>query len=373
MNPIEKLHSLGQSIWYDNIERRLLNNGELAAMIERGDIRGVTSNPSIFNNAIANSNDYDEALIPLAQDGLQKEEIYENLAVADIQAACDLFMTLYKESNRGDGYVSLEVSPYLAHDTDGTCQDAARLWAWVDRPNLMIKIPATKAGLPAITRSIAAGINVNVTLIFSVERYQEVMEAYLLGLEQRLEEGEPIDHVASVASFFVSRIDSNVDQRIEEILASPNENAHYVETHRGKVAIANAVVAYAKHNGVFSGERWEILKEKGAQIQRPLWASTSTKNPAYPDTLYVDALIGPNTVNTIPPKTLHAFRDHGTAELTLDGEWKEADMLFVELESAGISMDEVTQQLEDQGVKSFADAFTSLLDSVEKRRLNALA
>ncbi len=374
MNPIKKLHSLGQSIWYDNIERRLLNNGELAAMIERGDIRGVTSNPSIFNNAIANSDDYDDALIPLAQDGLQKEEIYENLAVADIQAACDLFMPLYKESNRGDGYVSLEVSPYLAHDTEKTCEDAARLWAWVDRPNLMIKIPATKAGLPAITRSIAAGINVNVTLIFSVERYEEVMDAYLTGLEQRLEAGGPIEHVASVASFFVSRIDSNVDKRIEDILTSPNENAHYVEMHRGKVAIANAVVAYARHKNIFTGKRWESLKAKGAQIQRPLWASTSTKNPDYPDTLYVDALIGPNTVNTIPPKTLAAFRDHGTAELTLigDAEGEDADMLFVELESAGISMEEVTQELEDAGVKSFADAFTSLLDSVEKRRLNAL-
>ncbi len=372
MDPIEKLHSLGQSIWYDNIERRLLKNGELAAMIARGDIRGVTSNPSIFNNAIANSNDYDEALVPLAKQGLSKEKIYEGLAVTDIQTACDLFLPLYKQSNRGDGYVSLEVSPYLAHDTDGTSADAARLWKWVDRPNLMIKIPATKAGLPAITRSITAGINVNVTLIFSVERYGEVMEAYLLGLEQRLESGRPIDHVASVASFFVSRIDTNVDERIEEILASPNLNAHYVEMHRGKVAIANAIVAYARYQQIFQGTRWEKLREKGAQIQRPLWASTSTKNPAYPDTLYVDALIGPNTVNTIPPKTLEAFQDHGTAELTLDRDWKEADMMFVELESAGISMEEVTQELEDQGVKAFADAFTSLLESVEQRRLAAI-
>ncbi|MBC8507559.1 MAG: transaldolase [Anaerolineales bacterium] len=368
MNPIEKLHSLGQSIWYDNIERRLLNNGELAAMIERGDIRGVTSNPSIFNNAIANSNDYDDALIPLAKDGLSKEGIYESLAVADIQAACDLFLPLYKESKRGDGYVSLEVSPYLAHDTDGTCKDAVRLWEWVDRPNLMIKIPATKEGLPAITQSIAAGINVNVTLIFSVERYEEVMDAYLVGLEQRLEAGKHLDHVASVASFFVSRIDSNVDKRIDEILASPMHNAHYVEIHKGKVAIANAKVAYARHKEVFSGDRWTQLKESGAQIQRALWASTSTKNPEYPDTLYVDQLIGPNTVNTIPPKTLAAFAEHGTAEMNLEKDVKDADTLFVELESVGITMAEVTQELEDSGVKSFADAFTNLLESVENRR-----
>lgn len=341
-------------------------------MIARGDIRGVTSNPSIFNNAIANSNDYDEALAPLAKQGLSKEKIYESLAVADIQAACDLFLPLYKQSSRGDGYVSLEVSPYLAHDTEGTCKDAARLWEWVDRPNLMIKIPATKAGLPAITRSIAAGINVNVTLIFSVERYEEVMDAYLLGLEQRSEAGEPIDHVASVASFFVSRIDTNVDDRIDEILESPMENAHYVEMHKGKVAIANAKLAYARHKEVFKGERWEVLKVNGAQIQRPLWASTSTKNPDYPETQYVDQLIGSNTVNTIPPKTLEAFADHGIAELTLEEGVEEVDTLFVELESAGISMEEVTQELEDAGVKSFADAFTSLLESVEKRRLVAI-
>jgi transaldolase len=362
MNPIKKLHSLGQSIWYDNIERRLLNNGDLAAMIKRGEIRGVTSNPSIFNNAIANSSDYDEALLPLAKQGFSKEEIYENLAVADIQAACDLFLPLYKETNCGDGYVSLEVSPYLANDTEGTAVDAARLWARVGRPNLMIKIPATKAGLPAITTSIAAGINVNVTLIFSVQRYQEVMEAYLKGLEQRLAAGEPIDHVASVASFFVSRIDSNVDKRLDG----------KSEELMGKVAIANAKVAYASHKEIFSGPRWEILKLAGANIQRALWASTSTKNPTYPDTLYIDQLIGPNTVNTVPPKTLTAFADHGTAELTLGADLAEGRAIFVKLGELGISMQDVTQELEDAGVKSFADAFTHLLDAVENRRLAAV-
>ena len=368
MNSLQKLHSLGQSIWYDNIERKLLTNGELAAMIEAGNIRGVTSNPSIFNNAIANSNDYDDALVPLAKDGLSKEEIYESLAVADIQAACDLFHNLYEETKGADGYVSLEVSPYLAHDTEGTCNDAARLWAWVDRPNLMIKIPATKAGLPAITRSIAAGINVNVTLIFSVQRYKEVMEAYLQGLEQRLEAGESPEHVASVASFFVSRIDSNIDGLLEKS-ASQVELASSL---KGQVAIANAKVAYAVHKDVFSGPRWERLKVKGANIQRALWASTSTKNPNYPDTMYVDQLIGPNTVNTVPPNTLLAFADHGNAALTLEANLDQAYAVFDDLTIVEISMEAVTQELEDAGVKSFADAFTSLLESVERRRAAAL-
>lgn len=362
MNPIDKLHSFGQSIWYDNIERRLLENGELAAMIERGEIRGVTSNPSIFHNAIAKSNDYDAALVPLAKNSASKEEIYEALAVEDIQAACDLFRPLYDETNGGDGYVSLEVSPYLAHDTVGTAADAARLWNRVDRPNLMIKIPATKAGLPAITESIAAGINVNVTLIFSIERYREVMEAYLTGLEQRLAVGEPIGHIASVASFFVSRIDSNVDKRLDVI---GGERAVALQ---GKIAVANAKLAYAAHKMIFAGERWERLQAAGAKAQRALWASTSTKNPAYLDTKYVDELIGPNTVNTVPPATLIAFRDHGSVALTLEADLDVAQADMDELAVLGISIDEVTQKLEDQGVKAFAEAFTALLESVESRR-----
>ncbi len=314
MNPIEKLHSLGQSIWYDNIERRLLKSGELAAMIERGEIRGVTSNPSIFHNAIAKSNDYDAALVPLAKDGVGKEEIYETLAVDDIRAACDLFRPLYDETNGGDGYVSLEVNPYLAHDAAGTAVDAARLWTWVDRPNLMIKIPATKAGLPAITKSIAKGINVNVTLIFSIERYEKVMEAYLAGLEQRLAAGLPIESVASVASFFVSRIDSNVDARLEAIGSQPAANL------QGRVAVANAKLAYAAHKKIFAGSRWEKLRASGGYAQRALWASTSTKNPSYSETKYIDELIGPNTVNTVPPATLIAFGEHGSAALTLEAD-----------------------------------------------------
>jgi transaldolase len=363
MNSIKKLHSLGQSIWYDNIERQLLTSGEMAAMIDRGKIRGVTSNPSIFNNAIAKSNDYDHALEPLAKEGASKEKIYEALAVKDIRDACDLFRPLYDESVGGDGFVSLEVSPYLAHDTLGTVKDAARLWKLVDRPNLMIKIPGTRKGLPAITQSIAAGINVNVTLIFSIERYEKVMEAYLDGLDQRLASGQPIDHVASVASFFVSRIDSNIDSRLESL------GGDGAKELQGKIAVANAKLAYAHHKEIFAGQRWDQLRSAGGNIQRALWASTSTKNPSYPDTKYVDELIGPNTVNTVPPKTLIAFQDHGTAELTLESDLEAAQAAMDELALLDISMAEVTQELEDQGVKAFADAFTALLESVEKRRV----
>ena len=366
MKPIEKLHGLGQSIWYDNIERRLLNNGELAAMIGRGEIRGVTSNPSIFHNAIAKSGDYDDALLPLAKTGASKEEIYETLAVEDIRAACDLFCPLYDQTDGGDGYVSLEVSPYLAKDTSGTAADAARLWAWVNRPNLMIKIPATREGLPAITQSIAAGINVNVTLIFSIRRYEEVMAAYLAGLEQRLAAGQSINQVASVASFFISRIDSNIDNRLDAI------GSQKALALKGQIAVSNAKLAYAAYKKAFSGQRWEKLQAAGGRAQRPLWASTSTKNPAYPDTKYIDELIGPNTVNTVPPATLIAFADHGTAALTLEADLAAAQTAMDELAALGISMTEVTQELEDQGVKAFADAFTALLDSVEKRRRAAV-
>lgn len=361
MNPVDKLHNLGQSIWYDNIERALLENGELKAMIVRGEIRGVTSNPSIFNNAIANSNDYDDDLASHAKSGASKEEIYESLVVEDIQNACDLFRNLYDKTYKADGYVSLEVSPYLAYDTQKTIDEAARLWERVNRPNLMIKIPATKEGLPAITETISAGINVNVTLIFSIERYKGVMTAYMHGLERRLNEGYPIDHIASVASFFVSRIDSNIDQKLEKL---HNERA---DALRGKIAVANAKLAYAAHKQSFSSELWIRLDKKQGHLQRPLWASTSTKNPAYPDTKYVDELIGPNTVNTMPPSTLVAFLDHGTAELTLDLGLDEAERAMENLDIMGVSMDEVTQELEEQGVKSFADSYTSLLETLETR------
>ena len=368
-NPIQDLLALEQSIWYDNIERRLLKNGEMAAMIERGDIRGVTSNPSIFNNAIAKSDDYDSALIPLAQDGKSAKEIYESLAVADIRTTTDLFRPLYEETKGGDGFVSIEVNPHLAYDTKATCTEARRFWDLVDRPNLLVKIPATPQGLPAIESSIAAGINVNITLIFSVTRYLEVMDAYLSGLETRLEAGEPIDDVASVASFFVSRIDTKTDRYLEEVIREEEPNADFATSLRGRMAVANAKIAYQKFREVFGSERFEQLEESGARIQRPLWASTSTKNPGYPDVKYVEELIGPNTVNTLPPDTIAAFKDHGKVNLTLESGLDESKQAFEDLEMLGISFQQVTQELEDEGVKAFADSLSALLDTIEQRRV----
>lgn len=363
MTPIKKLTSLGQSLWYDNIQRKLLVNGELNAMIQRGDIRGVTSNPTIFQNAIAKTNDYDAALIPLAWGGWNAENIFWQLAVEDIQEACDLFAPLYEKTKGGDGYVSIEVSPYLARDTEGTIQQAQELWARVNRPNLMVKIPATKEGIPAIRASIAAGINVNVTLIFSLSRYAEVMDAYLAGLEDRTSKDLPIHNIASVASFFVSRVDSKIDPKLPE--DSPL---------RGKAAVANAKLAYEAFESIFTSPRFATIKARfRARAQRPLWASTGTKNPAYPDTLYVDELIGPDTVNTVPPATLDAFRDHGNAGLTVTQDLEGAQNIFVELKALGISMSSITTELEEEGVKAFADAFDALLASIDERRKNALA
>ncbi len=371
MNAIKQLHALGQSIWYDNIERGLLANGELAAMIERGEIRGVTSNPSIFSNAIVKSNRYDYDLITLAEDDYTSEQIYESLAIADIQSACDLFFPLYAQTTGGDGYVSLEVSPYLARDTEKTCQDAARLWKRVARPNLMIKIPATLEGLPAITRTIAAGINVNVTLIFSIQRYEAVMDAYMAGLEQRIAAGESVDSIASVASFFVSRIDSNVDARLQKIVDAGGDAGIRAAALQGKIAIANAKLAFVRHKAAFAGGRWQKLAQANAKIQRALWASTSTKNPAYRDTLYVDELIAAHTVNTVPPDTLMSFGEHGTAALTLERGIDLAQAEMDELAALDISMDAVTQELEVEGVEKFAAAYTTLLKSVGQRMKSA--
>jgi len=360
--PIEQLTVLGQSLWYDNIQRRLLENGELAAMIRRGEIRGVTSNPSIFHNAIAKSADYDSALAPLAVSGLGSEAIFWHLAMEDIRAACDLFLPLYEQTMGVDGYVSLEVSPLLASDTAGTIAQAKELWAQLNRPNLIVKIPATPAGIPAIRAAVAAGINVNVTLIFSLERYQQVMDAYLSGLEDRLLAGGEIENIHSVASFFVSRVDSHIDP----LLPADSPLA-------GKAAIANAKLAYDAFRAVFGGARFGKLQMAKANLQRPLWASTSTKNPAYPDTLYVDSLIGPATVNTVPPATLQAFLEHGTAAETLLSGLEEARQHLRALAEAGIVMDAVTAQLEAEGVQAFENAFSALLDAVEARRLRIVS
>mgnify|MGYP001117292476 CR=1 FL=1 len=362
-----ELFEIGQSVWYDNIRRGLIENGEMQRMIERGEIRGVTSNPSIFMKAITQSTDYDKSLEPLKETELNAEEIFFSLAIEDIKAATDLFRSMYQESNRGDGYVSLEVSPYLADQTQETVDQAEDLWKRIDRPNLMIKIPATKAGLPAIEAAIFSGINVNVTLIFSLDRYQEVMEAYIKGLERRLQAGLPLESIASVASFFVSRIDTKVDDRLQKIIDKGGVDAEKAKSLLGKAAIASARIAYEQFSQVFSTNRFTKLREKGAHVQRPLWASTSTKNPDYRDVRYVEELIGPNTVNTMPPQTLKAFLDHGVVEETIEKNLEDAKQCLEDLESLGISMSLVTDELLDEGVKSFADSFTELLEAIDRR------
>ena len=370
MNTTQQLHQLGQSVWYDNIQRSLLKNGNLAGMISRGEIRGVTSNPSIFMNAITKTGDYDNSLFPLASSGMDALELFFTLAIEDIQAAADLFLPLYHETNGGDGYVSLEVSPYLAYDPDATVSQAKELWKRVNRPNLMIKIPATMAGIPAIINSVAAGINVNVTLIFSLERYAQVMDAYLKGLEQRLAHSLPITNIASVASFFVSRVDTNIDKQLDAIIQAKGANADKAHALLGKAAIANARLAYADFKQIFSSERFLKLKAHGAQPQRPLWASTSTKNPQYRDVIYVEELIGPHTVNTMPPQTLTAFLEHGNVRLSIEEDLDQAHQMIAHLFGLGIDMAQVTQQLEDEGVKAFSDAFDTLLSAIRVRSGN---
>jgi transaldolase len=362
------LVKLGQSIWYDNIERGLLQDGTLARMIERGEIRGVTSNPSIFHQAITGSDRYDADLERLAAAGLSSLEIYENLAIADIQQAADEFRPLYDRTEGEDGYVSLEVNPHLATETEKTVEEARRLWETVDRPNLMVKIPATREGLPAIQESVRAGLNINITLIFSLQRYAEVMEAYLEGLEARLADDLPVGHIASVASFFVSRVDSNVDRRLEAVIKAEGPEAQRALRLLGRLAVANAKLAYARFKDVFQGPRFERLAASGARLQRPLWASTSTKNPKYSDVKYVEELIGPNTVNTVPQNTLEAFKDHGEARLTLEEDLELAEQALRELETVGLSMDEVTQELEEEGVEAFARSFDRLIEAIEERR-----
>jgi transaldolase len=368
MNTTLKLLELGQSIWYDNIQRNLLKSGEFSGMIERGEIRGVTSNPSIFMNAITKSNDYDASLFALAKSGWNTEEIFYHLAIEDIQEAAGFFAPLYQQSAGGDGYVSLEVNPLLANDSAGTLAEVKRLWQRVNRPNLMVKIPATSAGIPAISQAIADGININVTLIFALERYGQVMDAYLQGLERRIKAGLPVNTIASVASFFVSRVDTNIDNRLKKLAASGQISAERANSLAGKAGIANARLAYSEYTNVFQSERFTKLKASGANAQRPLWASTSTKNPAYRDVMYVEELVGRNTVNTVPPQTLAAFLEHGQVRTSIADDLPAARQLFLELKACGISMEEVTQELEEEGVKAFADAFSTLLRVVEEKR-----
>ena len=366
-SPLHALHEQGQSVWLDYIRRGIIDNGELAGMIRDYDLRGVTSNPSIFEEAIGKSDDYDDDMEFLAADGAEADEAFETLAVDDIQRAADLFRPIYDAANGHDGLISLEVSPLLASDTQRSIDEARRLWKLVDRPNLMIKIPGTDEGIPAIEQLLSEGINVNITLLFSLAGYERVMEAFLRGMERRAEAGQPLDRVASVASFFVSRVDTAVDAELEKIAKEGGPNAEKAKGVTGRAAIANAKLAYQRFSEVFAGERWERLAAKGAQVQRPLWASTSTKNPAYRDVIYIESLIGPHTVNTVPLATLEAFTDHGEVRRTVDADLDQARAELATLQELGIDLDAVTEKLQVEGVEKFAKAYNQMIQAVGEK------
>jgi transaldolase len=354
---LRKMHELGQSPWVDELSRDDIKNGGLERLIEDG-ILGATSNPAIFQKAIAGSELYDEQLLELARKEDDPKEIFWGIARTDITDACDIFMPVYERTGGEDGYVSLEVQPDIAYDTEATIEEAARLHGMIDRPNLFVKIPATLQGLVAIEEMISRGKSINVTLIFSLERYREVVRAYIRGVKRLVESGGDPSDVRSVASFFVSRIDSEADQRLEELGADDLE---------GRLAIANAKIAYQIYKQVFGGSRWRSLEERGANRQRLLWASTSTKNPDYPDTLYVDNLVGPQTVNTMPKQTIEAVKDHGNIRPTLEEGVEEAKELLERLREAGLDYEDVTDTLEQEGIQKFADPFHALLEEIERK------
>lgn len=358
MNPLIELQSYGQSFWYDNIRRKYLADGTVSRFIEDDGLKGMTSNPSIFEKAIANGDEYDEQIKQLISDGNDLIATYEALAIEDIKAACDLFSGVYADTDQVDGYVSLEVSPELAHFEENTVTEAQRLFAAVDRPNLMIKVPATPAGVAAFEQLTSEGINVNVTLMFSMDHYEAVANAYIKGLSKFVEDGGDPANVSSVASFFVSRVDSAVDQ---QLTASDSPNAASLF---GKTAIANSKLVYLRYKELFHGPSFEALREKGAKVQRLLWASTSTKNPEYPDTLYVDELIGPETVNTMPPNTIDAFRDHGQLENTLEKDIEQAKAVMHDIAELDINIVEVTQLLQEKGVEAFSLSYNQLLGAL---------
>jgi len=368
-NALLGLQKYGQSVWLDYIRRNIILNGDLQKLIDQDGLRGITSNPSIFEKAIAGSNDYTDLLTELGKQGVPTGDIYERIVVRDIQDSADKLLPVYKSTNRHDGYVSLEVSPTLARDTQGTIEEARRLWNAVNRPNIMIKVPGTPEGVEPVRRLTSEGLNINITLLFAQEAYIAVAEAYLDGLEAALKAGKDISGIASVASFFVSRIDTLVDSNIDERLKNAKgADAQVLESLRGKVAIANAKQAYRYYQKMIESPRWKALAAKGAQSQRLLWASTSTKNPKYRDVLYIEELIGPDTVNTIPPATMDAFRDHGVLRRTLDTDLAAADKTMSDLEKAGISMKQITSKLLDDAIKLFDDAFTQLHQVVDQKR-----
>jgi transaldolase len=367
MNRLQKLHDAGQSIWLDFIDREMLRNGELERRIAEDALTGMTSNPTIFEKALAEGTAYDEQLAS-APGSLSAWDLFELIETDDVRSACDIFEPVYERTGGADGFVSIEVSPSSAHNTDATVLEACRLWAMVGRPNVMIKVPGTKEGAVAVKRLTTEGVNVNITLLFSRAAYDSVIEAYLSGLEERVAVGKPIHQISSVASFFVSRVDTEVDKRLDaKIESTTPAAAERLEKLKGRIAVANAKLAYALFRERFQGPRWEALAAQGARLQRPLWASTSTKNPAYRDVMYVEELIGPDTVNTMPPATIEAFRDHGEVKQTVDKNIDGERKLIAELEDLGISLENVTDKLLVDGLKSFQKSFESLLARIESK------
>jgi len=375
MNPLLELAEYGQSYWLDNLTRAMIKNGELEKRAKEQGLRGVTSNPAIFDKAISNSDDYADQIKQLVQERRSVREIYEALVVKDVQDACDVLRPVYDDTDGLDGFVSLEVSPYLAHDTEGTMTEARRLYKAVDRPNCFIKIPGTKEGVPAIEQMLYEGVNINITLLFSIESYEAVAQAYVKALERRAEEGKSVDDVSSVASFFLSRIDVLTDELLNHQIIPEKEWGEKPKPQEllGRTAIASAKKAYQSYKEIFSGDRWEKLSQKGASVQRPLWASTSTKDPLYSDVKYVEPLIGPNTVNTLPERTIAAFADHGKVEPdTIEKDLDEADAIFNKLKQVDIDLDFVTNQLVNEGIQKFINPFNELMDTLARQRQEIL-
>jgi transaldolase len=369
-NPLLQLKALGQSVWYDNIDRAQLVSGQFKRLLDEDGVVGVTANPTIFQKSISHGNAYDEQMSQLISEGKSTGEIYEALVFKDISTVADLLRPIYDSTSGRDGYVSLEVSPDLAHDTEGTLSEVRRFWKTVNRPNLMIKIPATPEGIPAIHQALSEGININITLIFSIENYRQVADAYLSALEERNGEGKDISHIASVASFFVSRVDTLVDKLLEDKIKATSDSAEQqkLKSLEGKAAIANARLVYQDFKRIFSTPRFESLKHAGAHVQRPLWASTSTKNPAYRDVLYAEELIGPDTVDTMPLETVENFRDHGRVRYSIEDNIPQARAELAALEAVDIHYDQVTQQLQDEGVQKFADSFHELFAGIAAKQ-----
>lgn len=367
-NRLEEIRDAGQSIWLDSIDRRILHDGELDRRIRDDALTGMTSNPTIFQKALASSNAYDDQITEAEEQGLTNWQLFELLETTDVRDACDHFAAVYSSTRGADGYVSIEVSPGVSSSADATVEEARRLWKTVDRPNVMVKVPGTPEGAIAVRRLISEGINVNITLLFAIEAHERVIEAYLAGLEDRVKAHLPIDGLSSVASFFVSRVDTEIDKRLDGLIAktAPAEKER-LKILKGRAAIANAKLAYRLFRQKFAGPRWEALARQGARVQRPLWASTSTKNPEYRDVMYAEELIGPDTVDTMPPATIDAFRDHGVVEKSVDKKIAAAEGLLKEIEAVGISLREVTGKLLVDGIASFQKSFDELIAGLEAK------